>query len=124
MTSFKNSVIITKKPPIHFLLLIFLYSYIKGLDRGVGATEILTMTSTQLNMPFTKSKNRTNVYTRCSCKLIMNNEYLGIYSQLFLIIYVTKIWQFHNFLSPTAGPISPFVVLTTFQIDRIALQKR
>ena len=60
------------------------------------------------------SEDLTNVYACCSFKLIINNECL-IYihsSDLDLIIYLTKIRQFHvsQFWLGT-GPSSPFVVL-------------
>ena len=65
-----------------------------------GATEILRMISVQKCQFFlliSYIRKLTNVYARCSCKLIIIKEWLVyIHSLDFpLIIYVTKIGQFH-----------------------------
>ena len=82
-------------------------------SRG-GATEIMKITSVQKWQFLAISEDWTNVYACCSFKIIINNECLIYIHRLdiFLIIYVTKIIQFHvsQFWHET-GPISPFVVL-------------
>ena len=79
-----------------------------------GTTEILTMISVQKCQFLAISANWTNVYTCCTCKLMINIDFLGnIHNLDFpLIIQATKIRQFHisQFWSAT-GPISQFVVL-------------
>ena len=82
-------------------------------SRG-GATEILTMISVQKCQFLAISEDWTNVYACCSFKLIINNECLiYIHSLDFaLIIYVTKIRQFHvSQIWHGTGPVSLFVVL-------------
>ena len=79
-----------------------------------GASEILTMISVQKCQFLAISGDWTNVYACCSFKLIINNECLVYFHSLdfALIIYVTKIRQFHvSQLWHGTGPISPFVVL-------------
>ena len=78
------------------------------------ATEMMTMISVQKCHFLAISENWSYVYACCSFNsIIYNNFSVYIHSLDFpLIIYVTKIGQFHvsQFWSAT-GPISPFVVL-------------
>ena len=84
-----------------------------------GATEILTMISVQKCQVLAISEDWTNVHACCSFKLIINNECLVFIHSLdfALIIYVTKIRQFHisQFWNGT-GPILPFLVLALFEL--------
>ena len=82
-------------------------------SRG-GGTEILPMISVQKCQFLAKSEDWTNVYAFCSFKFIINNECLvNIHSLDFaLIIYATKIIQFHvSQFWHGSGSVSPFVVL-------------
>ena len=70
---------------------------LKVFGSRCGATEILTMISVQKYQFLAISEYWTNVYACCSFKLIINNECLVYIHSLdfVLIIYVTKIRQFH-----------------------------
>ena len=65
-------------------------------SRGEGI-EILTIINVQKCQFLAKSRNWTNVYVCCSCKLILNDERLVyIHSLDFLLnTHITKIVQFH-----------------------------
>mgnify|MGYP003684570481 CR=1 FL=1 len=62
-----------------------------------GAIEIFTMISVQKCQVLAISEDLTNMYACCSFKLIIDNECLVFIHSLgfALIIYVTKIRQFH-----------------------------
>ena len=82
-------------------------------SRG-GVTEILTMISVQKWQFLATSEDWTNVDACCSLKLIIIEECFVYFLSLdfALIIYVTKVRQFHaSQIWHGTGPISPFVVL-------------